>query len=73
MSTIDQSLVNSVAMALRRLPWSCNNIDIARAAIAAVRENECCSVCSAPVQPPTLCDSCAAKIARNEVPAKETP
>ena len=44
-------------------------LDVTRAAIAAVQALECCSVCGCALRPPVLCDSCAASIAKNEVPA----
>ena len=61
MSTIDQALVNAVAQALADA-WAWPSPawdDVARAAIAAVRDHECCARCGAALVPPTLCDVCA--------------
>jgi hypothetical protein len=67
-------LTPEVLAELRRLEdllLRCGYTDLAEAAIVAVHKNECCSVCGAAVQPPTLCDACAAKIQRNEVPGRD--
>ena len=61
MNPPSQALVDAVALALRNLPggdlsWE----EVARAAIAAVQANECCSQCGCALSPPTLCQECVA-------------
>ena len=76
----EQKLVDAVARALWRVEHPRAQIerdlptwwrDMARAAIAAIREHECCSSCGEPVKPPTLCDHCVAIACR--LPDDRTP
>ena len=65
----EQKLIDAVARALWRMEYPRAQIerglpawwlDMGRAAIAAVRDHECCSSCGESVKPPTLCDRCVA-------------